>query len=354
MLRRAAIPAAAAGVALAVLLPWRAWMGGSPAGQPAGRTAPRRPRFATAHPADEHVEPLPDASRRWHLAHRPLGNLAAAGDRLFVVLAPRAGKVALTALDSTDGRLAWAFVQDRVSRRVPPAAPVVLSKREVCWSHAGRLHLLEAGSGRVIWSKRLPGESLLSPAAAAEGGLYVAGRNGLYCLDRSRGSVIRVLAVSAALPVPRRPLLATSGQRAYVVQRSADARGVLACLRLPDGNLLWQEEVADARSVVAEPDGVYVRGPGSVICYRPDGRRAWGRSAPGCGALTDVSGLLYFVISAEGQSARLVAVDHRTGRQVWAGPSVPSCDAFVRTDSHGYVLSKKGDIYTYTLAMKEP
>lgn len=354
LLRRAAVPAAAAAVALAVLLPWRAWVDGSRATRPAGSAARRAANFATAHPADAHVEPLPSASRRWHLAYRTLGHLAATEERVFVVLAPRAGKVALTALDAAGGRLVWAFVQDSVSRHVPPTGPVVLSRREVCWSHAGRLHLLEAGSGRLIWSKRLPGESLLSGGAPAEGGLYVAGRNGLYCLDRAHGSVTRVLAGPAALPVARRPLLATSNRRAYMVQRSADARGVLTCLYLPDGNVLWQEEVVDVQSIVAKPDGVYLRGCGRVICYRPDGRRAWGRSAPGCGALTDVSGLLYFVISGEADAARLVAVDHRTGRQVWAGPSVPSCGAFVRTDSHGYILSKKGDIYSYTLAMKAP
>ncbi|MFW6162468.1 MAG: PQQ-binding-like beta-propeller repeat protein [Planctomycetota bacterium] len=284
---------------------------------------------------------------RWESACESVGYLAADSRRLYCLVPGRAGLLTLTALDAADGAELWQYEQPKAHRLRGPSRPVPLGGERVCWSAGGALHVLDAGSGRVLWSRRVGEGRPLSAAVTSEGRLYAVSGSAVRCFLARNGEPLWHHRFDEARGSGR-PLLALDGGRAYVARMRRGPEADLFCIDLASRSLVWQRRVPGARCLVATTDAVCLRG-GAIAAFDPaTGQPLWSHPASGCGPLTLEDGLLHFVDSSA--SGRLEALDPLTGRRVWELPGVHSCDAFARVGDTGYIKTRDGIVRALALS----
>jgi outer membrane protein assembly factor BamB len=282
----------------------------------------------------------------WESPLAGAGHLAADEARVYCVTAGPAGPE-LVALDTADGRPAWRYREESARVGLRPAQPVPLAAGRVAWTVGGTVHLLDAASGRPLWSRAVPGEALLSSVSEGGDGLLVAGCRALYGLDGGSGAVRwREAFDGAFLPVVR-PLLAVGGGRAFVAGAGGGRAGRLVCLDRATRRVVWARPVPQPRHLLATADRVYLRGPDVRALAAGSGEAVWTHPADGCGPLTCSHGLVQFVDS--GRDGRLLALDARTGRTAWEVPGLRSCCAVATAGDTGYVKTWDGVVHAIAL-----
>ena len=289
--------------------------------------------------------------QRWQLPDKHLGHLAADSVRVFTLISSRRGRVSLVALDATDGTPLWEYSQRAAGHFAGPARPAVLPGNRVCWTNAETVHMLDATTGKVIWRQALGEKGRLSVAAAEDGAVYVAGPGALHCLDAVGGQARWRRPWRAPMRTSSRLLLAVSDGAAFVVQRRRTGTSQVIRIDLSTRREAWRRPVPWVFDALATSDGLYLRTGGIMAFDRDTGQAAWSRRAEGCGPMTMADGLLHVVVS--GSTGRLVALDPRTGREVWGYPSVRSCGAFVRVEGAGYLRTDDGAIHAVAFGRRQ-
>jgi outer membrane protein assembly factor BamB len=283
---------------------------------------------------------------RWESACESVGYLAADPRRVYCLVPGRAGVLTLAALDAADGAELWRYEQPKAHRLRGPSRPVPLAGERVCWSAGGALHVLDAASGRLLWTRPVGDGRPLSAAVASEGRLYVVSGSAVHCFLARSGEALWRHRFDAGRGWGR-PLLALDGQRAYVARLRRGSEADLFCIDLASRSPLWRRRVPGARCLLAAAGVVCLRG-GPIVALDPaTGELLWRHPAPGCGPLTLIDGLVHFVDSSA--SGRLVALEPRTGRAVWELPGVHSCDAFARVGDTGYIKTRDGIVRALAL-----
>ncbi len=286
----------------------------------------------------------------WRTSLAAPGYLAADGQRVYCVASAPGGKLDLVALTARTGRTAWRFGHRSGRTVLYPSRPVPLPGHRVAWTMGGTVHLLDARTGRALWTRALPEEGLVSRVAASGEALLVAGCRGLHGMDAATGRERWHRAFGRPLTPALPPLLAAAGDRVYVAGAGPGRTGRLMCLDRRTGRCHWHRGVPLPRHLLADGDRVYVRGPDVRALDEASGEAVWTCRADGCGPLTCEDGLIRFVDS--GRDGRLVALHGRTGRPAWEIPGLRSCGAFLTAGDTGYV--KTWDGVVHAIALRTP
>ena len=275
-------------------------------------------------------------------------HVAVDGERVYCVASGDSGPT-LVALGTADGRPAWRYAGGPrgVALRLSP--PVPLDGGRVAWTVGRWVHVVDAGTGRAVWTQALP-DGPLSPVAEAGEDLLVAGCAALYGLDPSSGGERWRAAYGGRLGPTLAPLLAVGEDRTYVAGAEGTVAGRLLCLDAGSGRVVWTRRVPRPRHLLAAGRRVYLRCDEVQALDEVSGRPVWTRRADGCGPLTCTDGLIRFVDT--GEDGRLVAVDHRTGRTAWEMAGLRSCGAFVAAGDTGYVRTWDGVVHAIALGMR--
>jgi outer membrane protein assembly factor BamB len=256
--------------------------------------------------------------------------------------------VELAALDAAGGRALWQYPTGALAGAGEPCRPVVAGNGRVCWTSGAAVHLLEATSGKDLWSRPVAEEGVLSNPVVEAERVYVASASVLHCLDLGSGEELWRLALEGERSNRNGPLLAADQGKVYVAGRPAVGNGRLTCVDLAGRTVLWSHSVPRATHLLASADGLYLRGQ-DVLAYEPaTGRLAWKCKAAGCGPVTCADGLVYFVDS--GKSGSLVAVRGQAGELAWELRGLRSCDAFTKVGDTGYLKTQDGVVHAIALA----
>ena len=207
--------------------------------------------------------------------------------------------------------------------------------------------MLDIATGSRLWSRETSANAPLSPPAVADSSVLVASPDSLRCLGLADGDKKWNEKLPAELRGQVRPLLALSGERAFMVQREYMRPGRLCSVDLETRTIDWKREVGRPFTILSRGGVVCLRGQQIVAYEAASGDRRWSRRAEGCSPLTTSNGVLHFVDSAG--DGRLVGVEMASGRTAWEIDGVRSCDAFIRSNGIGYVKTRGGTLHAFRL-----
>ena len=283
----------------------------------------------------------------WRSEVSALGHLATAESTVFCLSPGKGDSVRLVALDDSTGRVRWQ-VEGRSRRRLgSPTRPVAMDGGRVCWTIGGTVHMLDVSTGAPLWSREASSDAPLSPPAVAGSSVLVASPNGILCLGLEGGREKWREELPEELKGQVRPLLALSGDRAFVVERDYMQPGKLCCMDLETRAVTWKRRVDRPFNILARDGVVCLRGREVVGYDAANGGRQWSRRAEGCSPLTVSDGVVHFVDSTG--DGRLVGVELASGRTAWEIDGVRSCDAFIRSNGIGYVKTRGGTLHAFGL-----
>jgi len=283
----------------------------------------------------------------WESGLESRGYLAADEHRVYCLTATSRRTIELVALDAASGQPVWRYGAQASRGLHGPCRPVPLPRGRVCWTARDTVHVLDAKSGRAIWTRSFLGEGLLSPARAWGGDLYVASSRALHGLSGQSGEDTCRQPLDVAGAVPSRPLLAVGGSRAYVACPTPTPTSRLVCVDLANRRVLWSRSIPRPLHLLATEDVLYVRGPEVSALDAASGTPRWTCLASGCSPMTADDGLLHLVDATD--TGRLVALDRHTGHQAWEILGIRSCDAFVRAGDLGLIKTVDGIVHAFAL-----
>jgi outer membrane protein assembly factor BamB len=224
---------------------------------------------------------------------------------------------------------------------------------------------LDGRSGQVQWRQTLSGPMRGAPTVRAGRVIAVTVDNQTHCLAAEDGSVQwthQGIAEVASVLGGNSP--AIDGNVVVIPYSS----GELFALRLENGTVLWQEQLAAVRRTesvgaliairgrpVIDRNRVYAMGHAdmTVAIDLRTGRRLWEREIGGIQSPWIVGDFLYLVtnnnevVALDAKTGRLLWVtqlqmwkdmDDREGRIIWTGPVVAS-DRLIVASSHGKLVS---------------
>jgi outer membrane protein assembly factor BamB len=227
--------------------------------------------------------------------------------------------------------------------RAPQGAPTVVDGRVYTGTESGWLYALDAGTGKVIWSKPIGGR-IATPVVEGDRIYVVAGTNS------SAGSV-SALAVSDGRDIWRSPVNANGHQSPVV----GAGLVVISSNRLyafdqASGRYLWQH--GDEFGVAYEPaivdDLVIAADDGSLVALRPDGSTAWevqsGVGYSGYRLRVSADG---GVVYAGGFEGLVRAFDTATGSQRWQARTYG--EVFAPAIAGGLVFAQASTNFVYAI-----
>ena len=263
--------------------------------------------------------------------------LVRSGDRILVSLADEGhpAQSGVACVDARNGALSWHMVTEtsvKNSVAVTPPAESVDDESDLCAavSVAGRVYVIETGSGRIRWQADLPGfperwiyaspvidgETVYAGGKAGigaydlntgaqkwyaeiEGGdgwpcyaspqvcgdllIVLVQRRGLLALDRRNGTVVWERALGVENPYAQPAVdggLLISGSDAPSLHWFAGDPAHLAVMRVDTGRLIWHRPVLPSRyptGLTMRGDRLYVTTPdGEALCFDiPSGALLW-------------------------------------------------------------------------------
>ena len=284
---------------------------------------------------------------KWRSQTQAAGYLAADESHLFCLATERPGLVRLLALDADDGKLQWSFSQPGRRRLQSPCVPVPIAGDRVSWTEGDRVCVLDASTGKVIWTRTISGEGTLSRAAVAERALYLASGRALRSLSLDSGEERWAVPLERGRPSPARPYLAIDHGRAYLTRPRPGPEARLQCVDLASREVSWDRVVPASGRLLVTEAGIYLRSRRIQAFDGETGEPRWSLPASGCGPLTLIDGLVYFVDS--GGAGRLVAVEELTGKRRREIAGIRSCDAFTTVGQTGYIKTLDGTIHALAL-----
>jgi outer membrane protein assembly factor BamB len=245
------------------------------------------------------------------------GGVAAQGDRVYVTT----GYGEAIALDAATGKVIWRKPLNAPSH----GAPTVADQRVFAITVDNQLEVLAADDGRVLWTHNgLPEPASLLGAAspAVEGDIVVVPYSSgeLFGLRVENGRVLWEDNLATAQPLGSANSIAdVRGQpvidrdRVFAVANS----GLMVAIDLRTGDRVWEQDLGSTHAPWAAGDYVYVlAGDDEVVCLRrDDGKVRWVRELP-----------------------RYENETKKSGSITWAGP-VLAGDRLIVVSSDGEAIS---------------
>ncbi|MCC7276607.1 MAG: PQQ-binding-like beta-propeller repeat protein [Alphaproteobacteria bacterium] len=228
--------------------------------------------------------------RQWTFDLRPEGDsdggfgggVAYAGGRLYVAT----GWAQVVALDADSGKELWRTTVAGPVR----SAPTVSGGRVFVVTIDNQLDVLAAEDGRKLWNQTAISETagLMGGASpAVEGDAVVAAfssgelfgmrvENGRVIWQDNLAAVRRVDAISDLADIRGQPVIDRG--RVYAISHS----GRMVAIDLRSGTRLWEQDIGSLQSPWIAGDFIYVlTGESEVVCLsREDGRVRWVRPLP--------------------------------------------------------------------------
>ncbi|MEJ2705397.1 MAG: PQQ-like beta-propeller repeat protein [Sedimentisphaerales bacterium] len=282
----------------------------------------------------------------WQSELGSCGYLAADDERVYCVALADQARLHLLALDAKNGRPLWAFgTPQTTSALYGTSKPTVMPGHRVCWVHEGSAYVIDARTGEQIWSRTFPEERNLSQAAVIGRKVYVAGRNGIYCLAGADGVICWHLAKHSDSWFAAKPLTAVGRDRLFVVTGTRTGKSLIQCIDTSTRRSLWQKTVPRVSHVRADSANVYLRCQRVLALDQADGERLWTIEATGCSPITACADTVCFIDSA--REGSLVAARCSNGEVVWKVPGLHSCNAFVKVGQHGYLKTNDNVVLAF-------
>jgi outer membrane protein assembly factor BamB len=282
----------------------------------------------------------------WQSEQGSCGYLAADDERVYCVALADQAKLHLLALDRKNGRPVWTFgTPQTTSALYGTSKPTVMPGRRVCWVQEDSAYAIDARTGKQIWSRTFPKERNLSQAAAIGRKVYVAGRNGIYCLDGADGEVRWCIEEHSDSWFATKPLTAVGRDGLFVVTATRTGKSLVQCINTSTRRFLWQKTVPRVSHVFADSANVYLRCQQVLAMDQADGERLWTIEATGCSPITACADTVCFIDSA--REGSLVAARCYNGEVVWKVPGLHSCNAFVKVGQHGYLKTNDNVVLAF-------
>jgi|GEM_PF-1990223 len=274
------------------------------------------------------------------------GYLAADDERVYCVALADQAKLRLLALDRRNGHPLWVFeTRQTTSALYGTSKPTVMSGHRTCWVHEGSAYAIDARTGEQIWCRTFPEERNLSQAAVIGRKVYVAGRNGIYCLDGEAGVTRWHLPSRSATWLATKPLTAVGHDRLFVVTAALNGKSRVQCIDTSVRRLLWQKSVPRVSHICADSAHVYLRCQQVLALDQADGEQIWTIDATGCSPITVSDDTICFIDSA--REGSLVGARRYNGDIVWKVPGLHSCNAFVRAGERGYLKTNDNVVLAF-------
>ena len=250
------------------------------------------------------------------------------------------------ALDAASGERTW--IAETPFSVTPELTPTVVGGKVYAPGDLGQFHVLDASTGRVVWSfgTGIGGEA---PPTVIEGVVYLTGVNAAYALDESTGELIWSYDTER-LPAREFPAVIADG----VYYFSPDDH--LYALDIATGEPLWSYQ-ADAMisTTPIAVDGMVFVGSESGRFHAVDaatGKPLWSRDA-GLDSPAMVDGVLY----AESSEGYLRALDAATEGDLWKFQKgyFSGVRSYTVVDGVVYAGAVDGGVYAFTapVAAKE-
>ncbi|OHB76742.1 MAG: hypothetical protein A2Z25_02480 [Planctomycetes bacterium RBG_16_55_9] len=282
----------------------------------------------------------------WQSELASCGYLAADDERVYCVALADQARLHLLALDRRSGRPVWTFeTQQTTSALYGTSKPTVLPGHRICWVHEGNAYAMDARTGEQIWRRTFPEERNLSQAAAIGRKVYVAGRNGIYCIDGRDGRTRWHLPNRSEAWLASKPLTAVGRDRLYVVTGARDGKSRVQCIDTSTRQFLWQKSVPRVSHVSADSANVYLRCQQVLALDQADGEPLWTIEATGCSPVTLCDQTVCFIDGA--REGSLVAARRDDGQIVWKIPGLHSCHAFVKVGQRGYLKTNDSIVLAF-------
>lgn len=279
--------------------------------------------------------------KEWYSDIKNCGNIAADDSRVYCLAKTGRGRFDLVAISGADGQLLWRYPQECFDLSQPPCRPTVLPGERICWVFDRTIHVLKASNGKVLWTHSIPEESLLSAAVVKGNSLYVAGSEGIYCLNTASGAESWRLIFSIEMDKKIKPLLAISDTHLYTSLGIPNAQSILLSVGIAKRKVTWAKTTSNVSHLYVAGDKLYFRNGSVHTLDRLTGETLWTYASEGHGPITRANGRIYFIDSDEG----LIALYEQTGDKLWQLAGMCSCDAFVKIGSIGYIRTREGVIH---------
>lgn len=274
------------------------------------------------------------------------GYLTADDKRVYCVALADQAKLHLWALDRRSGRRLWTFETPRTTSALyGTSKPTIMADHRVCWAHEDSAYAIDARTGEQIWCRTFPEERNLSQAAVIGREVYVAGRNGIYCIDGENGVDRWHLQNRSETWLATKPLTAVGRDRLFVVTAAQNGKSHIQCIDTSTRRPLWQKSVPRVSHVCADTTNVYLRCQQVLALDQTDGEPLWMIEATGCSPVTVCDDTICFVDSA-GEGS-LVGARRYNGDVVWKVPGLHSCNAFVKAGERGYLKTNDNVVLAF-------
>lgn len=274
------------------------------------------------------------------------GYLAADDERVYCVALADQAKLHLLALDRGSGCPIWTFqTHQTTSALYGTSKPTVMPSHCICWVHEDSAYAIDAPTGEQIWCRTFPEERNLSQAAVIGRKVYLAGRNGIYCLDGNKGKNRWYLPNRSDTWLATKPLTAVGRDRLFVVTAAQNGESRVQCIDTSTRQPSWQKSVPRVSHLCADSVNVYLRCQQVLALDQVDGEPLWTIEATGCSPITAFDDMICFIDSA--REGSLVGACRYNGDVLWKVPGLHSCNAFVRAGERGYLKTNDNVVLAF-------
>ncbi|MBN2313486.1 MAG: PQQ-binding-like beta-propeller repeat protein [Sedimentisphaerales bacterium] len=274
------------------------------------------------------------------------GYLAADDEHVYCLALADQARVHLLALDRNNGRRVWAYeTQQATSVLYGISKPTVMPGHRICWVHEDSAYAIDARTGEKVWSRVFPEERHLSQAAVIGREVYVAGRNGIYCIDGENGADRWHLSNRSEAWLPTKPLTAVGRDRLFVVTADRNGKSSVRCVDTSAQRSLWQKSVPKVSHLCADAAHVYLRCQQVLALDQENGEHLWTIEATGCSPITTCDDTICFIDST--REGSLVGARCYNGDVVWKVPGLHSCNAFIRAGERGYLKTNDNVVLAF-------
>jgi outer membrane protein assembly factor BamB len=196
--------------------------------------------------------------------------------------------------------------------------PVIRDGRVIVGTNRGRMFAVEAGTGRILWNRKLRGRVAAAPAVTARVAIIPTTQGYVYGVNPATGGVRWRVKVGGA--VESSPLLADSS--AYV----GTLDGRIFKLNVRDGSQVWNAKGGgDVKGSLAVAGSLVIASDygGRVTAFRrSDGRQVWQTESPGttlrgAGRFYAGPAVAYGRVFIGNVNGRVMALDQHTGAIAW-------------------------------------
>jgi outer membrane protein assembly factor BamB len=217
--------------------------------------------------------------------------------------------------------------------------------RRVCWVHEDSAYAIDARTGEQVWCRTFTEERHLSQAAVIDREVYVAGRNGIYCIDGENGVNRWHFPNHSKGWLPTKPLATVGRNKLFVVMADRNGKSSVRCIDTSTQQSLWQKSVPKVSHVCADSTHVYLRCQQVLALDQENGEHLWTIEATGCSPITTCDDTLCFIDSA--REGSLVGARCYNGAVVWKVPGLLSCNAFIRAGERGYLKTNDNVVLAF-------